>query len=80
MADRRLFFVSGFYFMDLSNFVVLSTDGSYFGANTAFLVDTRKLSEAEIELLNDGSDTDRYELAIAHGHDLELILDEVNLD
>lgn len=57
--------------MDLSRFVVLSTDGSYFGADTAFLVDTTKLTKEQLELLRDGSDSDRFDLTVTNGIDLE---------
>jgi hypothetical protein len=61
--------------MDLSRFVVLSTDGSYFGADTAFLVDTTKLTDEQLELLRDGSDSDRFDLTVTNGIDLEQIID-----
>jgi hypothetical protein len=61
--------------MDLSRFAVLSTDGSYFGADTAFLVDTTKLTDEQLELLRDGSDSDRFYLTVTNGIDLERIID-----
>lgn len=60
--------------MDLSNFIVLSTDGSYFGADTAFLIDTTKLTDEQLELLRDGSDSDRFDLTVTNGIDLEELL------
>lgn len=66
--------------MDLSKFIVLSTDGSYFGANTAFLIDTTKLTEEQLELLRDGSDSDRFDLTVTDGMDLEQIVDAGKLD
>lgn len=66
--------------MDLSNFIVLSTDGSYFGANTAFLIDTTKLTDEQLELLRDGSDSDRFDLTVTNGIDLEQIVDAGKLD
>lgn len=66
--------------MDLSNFIVLSTDGSYFGANTAFLIDTTKLTDEQLELLRDGSDSDRFDLTVTNGIDLEQIIDADELD
>lgn len=66
--------------MDLSKFIVLSTDGSYFGANTAFLIDTTKLTEEQLELLRDGSDSDRFDLTVTDGIDLEQIVDAGKLD
>jgi hypothetical protein len=66
--------------MDLSKFIVLSTDGSYFGANTAFLIDMTKLTEEQLELLHDGSDSDRFDLTVTDGIDLEQIVDAGKLD
>lgn len=66
--------------MDLSNFIVLSTDGSYFGADTAFLIDTTKLTDEQLELLRDGSDSDRFDLTVTNGIDLEQIIDADELD
>lgn len=62
--------------MDVSKFIVLSTDGSYFGANTAFLIDTTKLTEEQDELLCDGSDSDRFDLTVTNGIDLEELLND----
>ena len=66
--------------MDLSNFIVLSTDGSYFGANTAFLIDTTKLTDEQLELLRDGSDSDRFDLTVTNGIDLEDVLADWQLN
>jgi hypothetical protein len=61
--------------MDLSRFIVLSTDGSYFGADTAFLVDTTKLTDEQLDDLRDGTDSDRFDLAVTSGADLQEIID-----
>jgi hypothetical protein len=66
--------------MDLSNFIVLSTDGSYFGADTAFLIDTTKLTDEQLELLRDGSDSDRFDLTVTNGIDLEEVLADWQLN
>lgn len=66
--------------MDLSNFIVLSADGSYFGANTAFLIDTTKLTDEQLELLRDGSDSDRFDLTVTNGIDLEDVLADWQLN
>lgn len=66
--------------MDLSRFVVCSTDGSYFGADTAFLIDTTKLTDEELELLNEGSDSDRRYLCASVGSDLEDLIDPNTLE
>lgn len=60
--------------MDLSRFVVLSTDGSYFGLDTAFLIDKEKLSEEQLELLHEGTDNDRFDLTVTNGIDLMEVL------
>jgi hypothetical protein len=60
--------------MDVSKFIVLSTDGSFFCADTAFLIDTTKLTEKQLELLCNGSDSDRLDLTVTDGIDLEKLL------
>ena len=60
--------------MDLSRFIVLSTDGSYFGADTAFLVDTAKLTDEQLDDLRDGTDSDRFDLTVTNGIDLERVI------
>ncbi len=60
--------------MDLSKFVVLSTDGTFFAANSAFLIDTTKLTEEQLDLLNEGTDSDRFDLTVTDGLDLEEML------
>lgn len=60
--------------MDLSRFVVLSADGTFFAADNAFLVDTRKLSEEKLELLNEGTDSDRFDLTVTDGIDLQEVV------
>ena len=54
--------------MSLDHFIIIDPDsGTYFGANTAMILDTRKLSEGELETLNEGSDGERGDLASEHG-------------
>lgn len=60
--------------MDLSRFVVLSADGTFFAADNAFLIDTTKLSEEKLELLNEGTDSDRFDLTVTDGIDLEEVV------
>jgi hypothetical protein len=59
--------------MDLSRYVVLDcTSGTFFNAAHAMLIDVDALPEGlEESMLNEGSDTDRCELADIHGIDLE---------
>lgn len=56
---------------NLDNVVVVSTDGSYFGLNTAFLVDTALLDEDQADSLNEGTDSERADLCNEVGIDLE---------
>jgi hypothetical protein len=66
--------------MDLSRFVVLSADGTFMGANTCFLVDTTKLTDEQLELLNEGADSDRFDLTVTNGIDLEEAVDANKLE
>ena len=53
---------------DLAYFVCLDIEsGTFFPAENACLIDTRKLSREELELLDGGTDTDRALLADQHG-------------
>jgi hypothetical protein len=58
----------------LAHFCVIDPDsGTFYGANTAMIFDTRWLSEEELETLNEGSDQERGELALRYG----IYLDDV---
>jgi hypothetical protein len=58
--------------MNLAHLVVLDLmSGTFFDATNAYLVDMRKLSPEEIDTFNDGTDSDRRELAERYGLDLE---------
>jgi len=66
--------------MDLSYHVLIDcTSGTFFGANTAYLLDTRSLSPEIMDTLNEGSDSERCDLAESSGQDLELLMDNVYL-
>lgn len=57
---------------DLSYFVIVEPDsGTFFGADRAYLIDTRALNPEELEMLNEGSDQQRGMLCLQHGIDLE---------
>lgn len=58
--------------MDLTceTLTVVSTDGSYFGADTAYLVDLSTLSDEEVADFQDGSDNDRAAYAAFRGKKL----------
>ena len=54
--------------MNLDYFVIVDPDsGTFFGAASAILLDTRKLDEDELDDLNDGTDNDRARLAEKYG-------------
>lgn len=54
--------------MDLSYWIILDQrSGTFFGADQACLIDTRTLTPEELQLLNEGTDTDRLLLADDHG-------------
>lgn len=56
--------------MNLSYFVVLDLEsGTFFGADNAYILDTRDIPD--LDAFNDGSDSDRREIAEQHGTDLE---------
>jgi hypothetical protein len=58
----------------LAYFVVVDCcSGTFFGADNAFLLDTRKLSEDELDILNNGTDDERSSLAERLGMDMEKI-------
>lgn len=53
--------------MTFLNLTVVSDDGSYFPATSAYLVDTTTFSEEDLEDFNDGPDSDRVRIAVANG-------------
>lgn len=58
--------------MDLTRYVVLDCcSGTFFNASHAVLIDTDKLSSEQLDLLDNGSDFDRADLAEEVGIDLE---------
>jgi hypothetical protein len=58
----------------LDHFVIVDcASGTFFGADNAFLLDTRKLSEDELDILNNGTDDQRGSLAEQLGIDMEEI-------
>lgn len=64
----------------LYQFIVLHPgSGTYFSADEAVLIDTRRLSAEELELINEGSDSDRAQVAFEQGHDLENLIDPSTL-
>lgn len=66
--------------MDLSYHVLIDcTSGTFFGADTAYLVNTRSLNPEELDTLNEGSDSERCELAESSGQDLEVLMNNVHL-
>lgn len=69
-----------FSFSSLDNVSVVSIDGSFFGLNTAYLVDTGKLDPDQLAQLNEGSDSDLAELAEEVGIDLEDAIRSASVD
>lgn len=53
-----------------SNLAVVSTDGSYFGVDSAFLVDLPSLSNELAASFHSGSDSERFEIALNQGQSL----------
>lgn len=62
--------------MDLTdkNLTVVSTDGSYFGVDTAYLVDLSSCSDELVESFRDGSDRERAQVTVDRGVKLTDIL------
>ena len=64
----------------LSHFIILDrASGTFFDADNAFLIDTRRLSPEELELFNEETDSYRAQVAFEQGHDLEDLIDPSNL-
>jgi hypothetical protein len=57
-----------------SNLTVVSTDGSYFGVDSAYLIDLSSFSDDLVESFHDGSDRERCEIALNEGQSLAWIL------
>jgi len=69
-----------FSFSSLDNVSVVSLDGSFFGLNTAYLIDTGKLDPDQLYQLNTGSDWEVEELAREVGVDLEDAIKSASTD
>lgn len=67
-----------FFIMDLASkaLTVVSTDGSYFGVDSAYLVDLSFCSDEFIEDFQDGSDFNRAQVAVGKGESLAWILEQ----
>ena len=65
--------------LDFEKFTVVSTDGSYFRADTAYLVDLSSCSDEFVEDFQDGSDRDRAQAALDKGVKLLDILQDDKL-
>lgn len=56
----------------LDGFVVLDvSSGTFFGADQAYVFNTASLTPAELQRFNEGSDSDRIEIADRRGSYLE---------
>lgn len=64
--------------MDLTDksLTVVSTDGSYFGVDTAYLLDLSSYSDELVESFQDGSDRERAQIAVRNGAKLTDILSD----
>lgn len=59
----------------VTDFIVLDgCSGTYFGLESACLINTRWLNDQELELLQEGSDSDRALLAESHGQLISALL------
>ena len=53
----------------MPEFVIVSADsGTFFHADDAYILNVDHLTPHEVELLNEGCDSERCELAREHGH------------
>lgn len=60
--------------LDVDRLTVVSTDGSYFGASTAYLVDLSTMLDDEVTDFQDGTDRDRSDFAVTRGIPLADVL------
>ena len=60
--------------MNLDHFIVVSLDGSVTSASDCFVIDSRTLNDEQHEILEDGTDKDRAELAQQLGYGLGQII------
>jgi hypothetical protein len=61
---------------ELDNFVIVDPDsGTFFGANTAVILDTSSLSDDELDMLDNGTDGDRGDLATKMGAYISDLID-----
>jgi len=59
----------------LDYFVVVDAiSGTFFGAGNAVILDTRKLSDEQLDELNEGSDSERRKLACEVGNSLDTLI------
>lgn len=57
-------------------FVVCDADsGTFFGANNAMILDTRKLTPEQLHTLNEGSDSERSDIMTEVGEYIEPLID-----
>jgi hypothetical protein len=60
--------------MALENFLTVDLQsGTFFTAKYTYLLDTRRLSEQELDDFCEGTDSDRREIAERYGIDLETL-------
>lgn len=62
--------------MKLDYYAIVDLDsGTFFGASNAVLLDTRVLSEDELDDLNNGTDSDRSNIAEQYGIAIEELVE-----
>jgi hypothetical protein len=52
---------------DPADLIVVSSDGTYFGASTAYLVDPTSVSDEKVDEFQEGTDSERRDFAHSHG-------------
>jgi hypothetical protein len=66
---------------DLSHFIVADLDsGTFFSAKGAVILDTRWLSPEELGRLNEGSDSERFDVLDHYGTYLDVLLDPSTIE
>jgi hypothetical protein len=66
---------------NLDYFIVADLDsGTFFGAKGAVILDTRWLSPEELEQLNEGSDSERFDVVDHYGTYLDVLLDPSTIE
>lgn len=66
---------------DLNHFIVADLNsGTFFEAKGAVILDTRWLSPEELEQLNEGSDSERFDVVDHYGIYLDVLIDPSTIE